>query len=135
MWWRGRKFGLATVLTVCLGVASYSGLSGEGLSRLLGDSDAVRLLSDIPSDITGTVKRVYSILGHPKDNFESAMRGFEDNAARINGRSIRHEDYSRIYMMLDINNIIGQLKDLKLKENYEVTDSVLEKYGRFDNVL
>lgn len=134
MWWRRKKYGLATVLAICLGVASYSGLGDEGISRLLGNSEVAQALTDIPTDLVGTVKRVYSILGHPKDNFENAMRGFETTTARLSGRPVRHGDYSRIYMMLDINTIIGQLKDLKLKESYNVPDSVFEKYGRYDIV-
>lgn len=123
-----RRLGIFSIAALCIGLVSYSsGINGDTIKNIIGDSDTARLLSDIPKDIGGVIKRVYEILGNPKDNFQQAMTGFENAAHRNNPNSRGHGDYSRIYEMMDINTIISQLQTMKLREgkNKNKPDSVL----------
>lgn len=111
---------------MCVGIASYSGVTSDTFQQLLGgDSELARAMKDLPSDVKGVVHRVYTVLGNPRDNFQQAMTGFENSAHRNNPGSHGHGDYSRVYEMLDINNIINQLKELRLREYEGKPDSVL----------
>lgn len=120
-----RRLGILSVAALCIGLVSYSGINGDTVKNIIGDSETARLLSDIPKDIGGVIKRVYEILGNPRENFQQAMTGFENSAHRNNPNSRGHGDYSRIYEMMDINTIISQLQALKLRENSNKPDSVL----------
>lgn len=123
---RSRKIGLISLAAMCVGIASYSGVNSKAFSQLFGsDSEIASVMKDLPKDIKGVFRRVYEVLGNPRDNFRQAMTGFENAAHQNNPHSRGHGDYSRIYEMLDINNIISQLKNLKLKEYEGQPDSVI----------
>lgn len=120
------KVGLLSLIAMCVGIASYSGVNSDVITGLIGgDSELAHVLKDMPSDAIGVVKKVYSILGNPRDNFQQAMTGFENAAHKNNPYSHGHGDYSRIYNMLDINQMVNQLRELKFKEYKGEPDSVI----------
>lgn len=120
-----KSLGLFGVAAVCVGLVSYSGIKEDTIRDVFGDSEVSKMITDLPKDIGGVIKQVYDILGDPRDNFQRAMTGFENAAHRNNPGSHGHGDYSRIYEVLDINNIIAQLKTLKDKGNRNKPDSVI----------
>lgn len=120
------KIGLLSLAAMCVGVASYSGINSDFITDLIGDdSEFSQVLKDMPSDAIGVVKKVYSILGNPRDNFQQSMTEFENAAHKNNPYSHGHGDYSRIYNMLDINQMVNQLRELKFKEYKGEPDSVI----------
>lgn len=106
------KAGLLSVAALCIGLVSYGELNPGVVDSLLGDGELSSAFRNLPDDAASLAKRVFGILGDPKQNFENAMTGFENSAHRANPHSKGHGDYSRIYQMMDMQTILRQLKEI-----------------------
>lgn len=94
------------ILATCLGV--YSENHPETISGFIADGkELCSSVKDAATSASGLISKVYSILGDPKQNWQTGLDGFVA-AGRENGNlrpAATTVDNSRIYDLLNVDNL------------------------------